>query len=102
MRITRNCIRNRINRIYETVMLRIDTTKYIIDSPKSLYQPLPWIGINEGRRARGSMDRMVAIKKMLLQANIPAGVALDIGCNCGYFSLSLAAIGYFVYGVDSD
>jgi len=61
------------------------------------YQPLPWIGKHSFKRDVSTIQRWDAI-----QNEIPenGGSALDIGCNLGYFVLSMAERGFYVVGID--
>ena len=86
----------------DNISLRLLTTRYIVGRRKLDYQPLPWVGIGASRRAIGSQDRMLAINGLLDQYNPEINVGLDVGCNVGYFSLSLKERGYKVFGVDNN
>ncbi|MDT3698306.1 MAG: hypothetical protein RO469_02665 [Thermincola sp.] len=94
----RQCIENMLKH----VMLRLDTTRYFFDRPSLVYQPLPWININHARREIGTAARMSMIGAFLQEKEIEGGVVIDIGCNVGFFSLSLMERGFFVYGIDAD
>lgn len=94
--------RDNIASALDDLMLRVETRKYIVGRPGRMYQPLPWIGISDARRAAGTYDRMQAMRGFLGSRKEPTGVVLDVGCNTGFFSLSLMEDGYFVYGVDSQ
>ncbi|MBN2059279.1 MAG: DUF1698 domain-containing protein [Deltaproteobacteria bacterium] len=61
------------------------------------YQPLPWIGKRSFKRDISTIQRWEAIRK-----EIPAegGSAMDIGCNLGFFVLSMAERGFYVIGID--
>jgi hypothetical protein len=62
-------------------------------------QPLPWVGV-DGRRARTSESRWEAIALVVQDAQV--GSALDVGCNWGFFTLSMASAGVPTIGIDSD
>jgi len=68
--------------------------------PRLAYQPLPWIGQDNARRSEGSLARWEAIQRTI--SGYAVRSALDIGCNVGYFSFSLANKGFPTLGVDSD
>lgn len=89
-------------RSLDRVALRIATRKYVISGPMLAYQNLPWSGITGARRAAGSEARLNAILEYLNGDDRFPRSVLDIGCNVGFFSLSLAARGSFVFGVDMD
>ena len=61
------------------------------------YQPLPWIGKHSFKRDASTLQRWRAI-----EVEIPAegGSAMDIGCNLGFFVLSLAEKGFYAIGID--
>lgn len=61
------------------------------------YQPLPWIGKHSFKRDTSTLQRWDAIQKEILEKG---GSAMDIGCNLGYFVLSLAESGFYVIGID--
>lgn len=66
------------------------------------YHPLPWLGISRSLRSEGCYERRKALFDFLSTSRIKAGVALDVGCNVGFFSLSLKERGFYVYGVDNN
>ncbi len=92
--------RKKIIRAVEKILFRLDTTKYLIDSPKTDYHPLPWVGIQTARRAEGVKERLQMIEKFLKDRKIKPAVVMDIGCNAGYFSLSFVERNMFVYAVE--
>ena len=63
------------------------------------YQPLPWIGYKTKKRQKSSFERLEEMQK-----HMPEGIrsAMDIGCNLGFFMLSLAEKGIFSIGVDTE
>ena len=65
------------------------------------YHPLPWIGISKNSSTNCN-ERLNAIVKFLKVRQIKSGVVLDVGCNLGFFSLSLKEKGFCVYGVDKN
>src|SRR5687767_1839374 len=58
-----------------------------------------WIGGSNQRPFASAERKWEHIKKHLPES---ARCAVDIGCNNGYFSLSLARAGVFTLGIDSD
>ena len=63
------------------------------------YQPLPWINKTSYKRNHSTLSRWDAIEK---EIKISGGSAMDIGCNLGFFVLSLAEKGFFTIGVDTQ
>lgn len=63
------------------------------------YQPLPWIGKGSDKRGESTIARWDAIKR---EITIQNGSAMDIGCNLGFFVLSLAEMGFYAIGIDMD
>ena len=79
----------------------IDRVQFHFDIfPGLPYQPLPWLGYSKANRGIGCYDRLDTIKKVL--SSHPISSALDIGCNVGFFSFSLAEQGIPVVGVEMD
>jgi hypothetical protein len=65
------------------------------------YQPLPWLGRGGGVRAQSTYTRWSAIESAL--ADLPrARTARDIGCNAGFFTVSLALQGIDTVGIEPD
>lgn len=64
------------------------------------YQPLPVAGLNFGKRAAGTESRWQAIAPVVDE--VGAKSALDLGCNIGFFAVSLAAKGIPTIGVEAD
>jgi SAM-dependent methyltransferase len=75
---------------------------YLIDIRplKGNYQPVPWLRISSGKRAIGTAERWEAIRKNV--EGMGAKVAVDIGCNAGFFSLKLAELGISTVGYESS
>ena len=63
------------------------------------YQPLPWVGIHDAKRAIASERRWELMDPHLPQSCFSA---LDIGCNNGYFALKLAERGALALGIDTS
>lgn len=89
-------------KLCDFLRFRLLTTRFIVDKPKVKYQPLPFVGIHEAKRASGSESRLLAITTFLDEHDIRGGVSVDYGCNVGYFSLSLCQKGFWAYGVEED
>ncbi|RLB77186.1 MAG: hypothetical protein DRH24_16655 [Deltaproteobacteria bacterium] len=64
----------------------------------SNYQPLPWIGLHNSRRSKGTVQRWKAMEKVM-KLN---GSVLDIGCDVGYFVFKSAERGALAWGVDEN
>jgi len=86
----------------DAATLRAATRKYGLVGESILYQDLPWIGLTGGRRGSGSSARLDAILRYMLENKIPQRTSLDIGCNVGFFSLSLVERGCIAYGVEME
>ncbi|MDP2653385.1 MAG: hypothetical protein Q8Q08_05070 [Candidatus Omnitrophota bacterium] len=69
---------------------------------KAGYHPLPWLGISESERKEGCHERLNALLEFLKISRVGNGVVLDVGCNVGFFSLSLKEKGFCVYGADEN
>jgi SAM-dependent methyltransferase len=82
-------------------MFRLDTTRFVIDTPRLDYQPLPWVGIHQADiRGEATYARWEQIAKYLPQQHGKS--ALDIGSCYGFFSIKMAERGYDVIGVDTN
>lgn len=79
----------------------LDRVQFWFDTfPRLLYHPLPWLGRGSSGRAEGTVARWRAIATRL--DGLEARSALDVGCQAGYFALSLGERGIPTLGVDSD
>ena len=77
----------------------LDFLRFRLDAFPSLdYQPLPWLGIHSARRDVGVWSRWKAIAAVV--DDLQVSTALDIGCNAGFFSVSLAMRGVTTVGVE--
>jgi hypothetical protein len=65
------------------------------------YQPLPWVGIDRGRRGEGSWSRWSAIDAAL-DAYDDLRTAADLGANVGFFTVKLAQRGLATLAVEND
>jgi hypothetical protein len=83
-------------------IFRFATRKWAGFGPSIAYQPSPWRGLTEGRRAKGSERRKDEILSYLDAQSISPAVTLDVGANIGYFSLSMAEKGAIAYAVESE
>jgi hypothetical protein len=96
--------RERLDRALDWMRFRVDT--FPQSGPLSKlsyvsYQPLPWVGIDGGRRAEGSRTRWRAISDVL--DRLPGlRTAMDIGANAGYFVVCLAERGFHTVAVESN
>ena len=71
----------------------------LIEMQYSDYQPLPWINKKSFKRQDSTIARWESISN---EINLTGGSAMDIGCNLGYFALSLAELGFFSIGIDTQ
>lgn len=94
--------RSSLIKMVDRLRFRALTTSMLIDQPKTKYQPLPFLGINETYRAQGSISRLEAIQEHLKQHKVQSNSLIDYGCNVGFFALSLAREGMFSFGVEED
>jgi hypothetical protein len=84
----------------------LDWLRFRLDTfPRSgrrstVYQPLPSLGLHSAKRAEGTASRWAAIEGVLNDREVQS--ALDIGCNRGFFTVSLAKRGVPTIGVESD
>jgi hypothetical protein len=66
------------------------------------YQPLPWVGRPSGARAESTYSRWRAIESALSNYPEKPRTARDLGCNAGFFTISLALEGIETVGIDPD
>lgn len=63
------------------------------------YQPLPWVGLDDGDRTEGTLSRWLAIESVL--GDLPGlRTAVDIGAHRGFFTISLAKRGLTTIAVE--
>lgn len=86
----------------DKIRFRVLTTRMLFDTPKTKYQPLPFVGIDDAHRSAGSQTRLREIKNTLDKLGIRNGSVADYGCNVGYFSISLGIEGFTSYGIERD
>jgi hypothetical protein len=90
-----------LNHLLEWIQFRLDTTNFFFDKPKSEYQPLPWIGINDSKiRGEVTIKRWKAIKQY-----IPKGskTLKDIGSCVGYFCIAASSeLSLLSLGIDAN
>lgn len=97
--ISRYRLREKILSCMEHLLFRLETTRFIVDTPKLDYQPLPWVGVSQADiRGDATYSRWKQIEKILSQQQ--GKTALDIGSCYGFFSIKMAEMGYDVIGVD--
>jgi hypothetical protein len=94
----KNLIKKQIKKIFYRTKFRYLTTKYFFDKPMTLYHPLPWMGINHAKRAKGTKIRFDLINRIL---DDNKGSVFDFGCAEGFFSISLAEKGYNVLSLEA-
>jgi hypothetical protein len=95
--------RKRLDRVLDWGRFRIDTFPRRGPLAKLAYvsyQPLPWVGIDGGRRAEGSRTRWRAISEVLDRLE-DVRTGMDIGANAGYFVVCLADRGIQTVAVES-
>jgi len=90
-------LKSKFERARLAFRLRWLTTKYLVDKPKLLYQPLPWCGIETAKRDNGCRQRLEMILRGMGEAK---GSVLDVGSAVGFFSISLAERGCYVTGIE--
>lgn len=94
--------REELMQVIDRILLRFSTRKYGLFGPSVAYQPLPWVGLQGGRRSIGTQQRLEAILGFLeSRGGVPA-ITLDVGANVGYFSLSFAELGAIAYAVEAE
>lgn len=94
-------VRAGVRRRLEGLLLRLETTQYLLDSPALDYQPLPWAGVPTARvRGDATLARWEDMRRRLPHGE--DGVAVDVGCCYGYFTVQLAELGYRCIGIDLD
>jgi hypothetical protein len=79
---------------------RLDSIRFLVDRQRLDYQPLPWLGIDDAPRSIGVRTRWERMAEVIEE--VGAETAVDIGCNAGYFVLSLAERGLATVGIESD
>lgn len=80
----------------------LDSFRFFVDNHprRTAYQPLPWLRLEGGRRAKGSAERWKAIRPELERLN--ARTALDIGANAGFLTIAMGQVGINVMAVETD
>jgi hypothetical protein len=63
------------------------------------YQPLPWLGLDDGDRTEGTLSRWLAIRSVLAGLS-GLETAVDIGANRGFFAIGLAELGLHTVAVE--
>ena len=83
----------------QAIQSALDKFQFYFDVFPGLgYQPLPWLGLSNARRSTGTVQRWTAIKEAISQYSCSS--AMDLGCEVGFFSFSIASTGIPVLGVD--
>jgi len=102
--LTRALVRRRhIDRPIDWLRFRVDTFPRrgpLTRMAWVSYQPLPWIGLNEAERCEGTVSRWEAMRPWVERTGCET--AIDLGCNRGFFTISLANAGLSVIGVEPD
>jgi SAM-dependent methyltransferase len=79
----------------------LDRIRFRVDTfPFRVYQPLPWLGIEQATRGTGTVSRLEAMLPVLETEQVTT--VLDVGCNVGYYILRLAEQGFRCIGVEDD
>lgn len=94
--------RETILRMADRLTLRMATRAFGLFGPPVTYQPLPWVGLEGGRRAVGSKNRLQAMLAYLERRALSPSVTLDVGANLGFFSLTFAERGAIAYAVEAE
>jgi SAM-dependent methyltransferase len=68
--------------------------------PALEYQPMPWLGIDSARRDAGTRSRWEAFRPRLDALGVRTIV--DVGCNVGYYPISLGFEGFAAVGVEPN
>jgi len=77
----------------------LDRFRFELDRRPALdYQPLPWLGLPTAARSAGVETRWTAIRDVVTAEGVTS--AVDIGCNLGYFTISLAEMGVSTLGIE--
>jgi hypothetical protein len=96
--------RRRVDAALDGLRFRIDTfprSGALMKLSHSSYQPLPWVGIDESKRAAGSHSRWEAIASVLDE--LPgARTGMDLGANSGFFTIRMAERGIPSIAVESE
>jgi len=92
-------IKKQINRMWNYYRFRKITTRYLFDKPRTLYHPLPWMGLMEAKRGNGSPIRLNYVINKISHIK---GSVFDFGSAEGYFSISLAEKGFHVLGLEAS
>jgi hypothetical protein len=83
-----------VDRVLERIHFELDRR------PGLDYQPLPWLGVARADRDAGVASRWEAMQSSLETLKI--GSAVDLGCNVGYYPISLGFAGVSAIGVEPD
>jgi len=79
----------------QLLALRVLAKLHIISTP---YHPLPWVNLRiKKNREKSIFDRWQCIEEQIQESR---SSVLDVGCNVGYYSISLARKGHYVVGVE--
>ncbi|OGW85210.1 MAG: hypothetical protein A3A81_02155 [Omnitrophica bacterium RIFCSPLOWO2_01_FULL_45_10b] len=79
----------------------LDWLRFKFDQfPAVDYQPMPWLGIRNAKRASGVVSRWNTIKDLITKLKVES--VIDIGCNNGFFSVSISKMGINVIGIESN
>jgi SAM-dependent methyltransferase len=79
----------------------LDRFHFELDRRPALdYQPMPWLGIDRARRDAGTKSRWEAFRPRLDALGVDTVV--DVGCNVGYYPISLGLEGFAAIGVEPD
>lgn len=93
------------NKLFDRTWLDrlLDSARFKLDAfPRLNYQPLPWLNMNKARRSAGVFSRWAAIQKLLDERQLHPTTAMDIGCQAGYFAISLAQRGADVLAIEAN
>lgn len=79
----------------------LDRFHFELDRRPALeYQPMPWLGIDSADRDAGTRSRWDAFRPRL--GSLGIRTVVDVGCNAGYYPISLGLEGFAAVGVEPD
>lgn len=94
--------RETLMKLFDHLIFRLDTTKYLFDKPTFDYQPIPWVGIHEAPiRGQATIERWEVMRNILSGQELKS--LKDIGCCVGFFCISAAeSLKMDTIGIDSN
>jgi hypothetical protein len=86
--------REQVDAVLDEVRLKLDTFPY------RLYQPMPWLGLQGAARDRATASRFEAMLPVIERT--ASEDAVDVGCNLGWYVVSLAERGIQTIGIEES